>query len=115
MENRKDIIFALRGLDGERMLRLEEVATEIGSSVFTINNWYRFKRMYPDNKYAKLLPEFYQPEGARQTRYWRKSDIPRLLDFKQAIPRGSGGVMGDITQRYYKRKKQEDNVGQDNV
>lgn len=106
MENREQIIFSLHGLDGEKLLRIEDVAVEIGRSVFTINLWYRFKKQNPDNKYAKLLPDFYQLEGERQTRYWKKSDIPKLLAFKDALPRGNGGVMGDVTQKYYRKKKE---------
>lgn len=92
-------ILKLNGFGDEKMLRIEEVAVEIGSSIFSINLWYRFKKQNPDNKYAKLLPDFYQPTGSRQTRYWRKSDIPRLLDFKTTIPHGCGGVMGSLTNR----------------
>lgn len=106
MEDRKQIIFSLHGLDGEKLLRVEEVAVEIGRSIFTINNWYRFKKEYPENKYAKLLPDFYQLEGERQTRYWKKSDIPKMLIFRDALPKGNGGIMGDVTQRYYRRKKE---------
>lgn len=110
-EQHEKMVLTLNGFGNERLLRLADVAVEIGCSVYTINNWYRFKRANPDNKYAKLLPDFYQPEGARQTRYWRKSDIPKLIDFKNTIPRGSTGVMGCITQKYYKRKAHDD--GQD--
>ena len=111
-EKRENMIFTLSGFGGERMLRIEEVAVEIHSSIYSINNWYRFKRENPDNKYAKLLPDFYQPEGTRQTRYWRKSDMPKLIDFKTTIPRGCGGIMGSVTQRYYKKKKDKSD-GQD--
>lgn len=103
-EKREDIVFRLNGFDGSELLRVEEVAVEIKSSINSINNWYRFKRENPDNKYAKLLPDFYQFEGPRQTRYWKKSDIPRLIDFKTTIPKGCAGVMGSVTQRYYKKK-----------
>ena len=106
-EQREQIIFTLNGFGNERLLRVEEVAVEIGSSLNTINNWYRFKRENPDNKYAKLLPDFYQFEGPRQTRYWKKSDIPKLIDFKTSIPKGCNGIMGSVTQRYYKKKKKE--------
>ena len=106
-EKREKMIFTLNGFEDERLLKVEEVAVEIGCSLNTINNWYRFKKENPDNKYAKLLPDFYQFEGPRQTRYWRKCDIPKLIDFKTTIPKGCNGVMGSVTQRYYKKKKKE--------
>lgn len=87
----------------ERLLKLEEVAILIGSSGKSINNWYWFKRENPDNEYAKMLPDFIQ-RGGRQTRYWKESDIWKLIKFKQAIPQGRNGIMGSITQKYYKKK-----------
>lgn len=91
----------------ERLLKLEEVAMLIGSSCKSINNWYWFRRENPDNEYAKMLPEYTQ-HGARQTRYWKESDLWKLIEFKKAIPQGKKGVMGSITQRYYRKDK--DNV-----
>lgn len=88
----------------KQLLKIEEVAVLIGVSVQTINIWYRFKRANPDNDYAKMLPDFIQ-EGARQTRYWYRTDIQKLVDFKRSIPRGCKGNMGMITQRYVKNGK----------
>ena len=96
----------------ERLLKLEEVAILIGSSGKSINNWYWFKRENPDNEYAQMLPDFIQ-NGERQTRYWRESDIWKLIEFKNAIPQGRNGIMGSITQRYYKKK--EDEVENDEI
>ena len=90
----------------ERLLKLEEVALRVDVSFKTINNWYMFKKQNPDNEYAKLLPDFIQ-SGARQTRYWRESDIWKLIEFKQAIPQGRNGIMGEITQKYYRKKDNE--------
>ena len=91
----------------EKMLRVEEVAVLIGSSVKTINNWYVFKKIHPENTCAKLLPEFKQ-QGNRQTRYWKESDLWRLVEFKNSIPKGRNGFMGDVTQRYYRKVKKND-------
>lgn len=90
----------------ERLLKLEEVALRVDVSFKTINNWYMFRKQNPDNEYAKMLPDFIQ-SGARQTRYWRESDIWKLIEFKQAIPQGRNGIMGDITQKYYRKKDNE--------
>lgn len=90
-------------LGQERLLKIEEVAVLIGSSCKSINNWYWFKRENPDNPYAKLLPDYIQ-EKERQTRYWKESDIWKLLNFRQSIPQGKNGVMGSVTQRYYKKE-----------
>ena len=85
-------------------LRIEEVAMLIGSSVQSINNWYRFKKENPDNEMSKLLPEFKQA-GDRQTRYWSSEDVWKLLEFKKSIPHGRNGVMGSVTQRYCRKEQ----------
>lgn len=87
----------------ERLLKIEEVALLIGSSSKSINNWYWFRRENPDDECAKILPDYVQ-EGSRQTRYWKESDIWRLIEFKQSIPKGRNGIMGSITQRYYRKQ-----------
>lgn len=90
--------------DKKNLLRLEEVAILVGVSFKTINSWYAFKRTCPDNEYAKLLPDYIQA-GKRQTRYWNRDDIWKLVQFHHSIPQGRNGVMGDVTQKYYRREK----------
>lgn len=86
----------------EKLLNVQEVAVVIGSSVPTISSWYRWKRAYPNHEYAQMLPDF-ERHGAHRARYWRYSDIQKLIDFKNAIPQGRNGVMGSITQKYVKK------------
>lgn len=87
-----------------KKLTIVEVALLVGCSTKSIENWYMFKRNNPDNEYAKLLPNFSQ-EGSRQTRYWDNEDIPKLIKFKNTIPHGRNGILGSITQKYYKKEK----------
>lgn len=91
---------------GDRMLRIEEVALTINSSVQTLNNWYRWKKLNPDNELASILPDYIQ-QGPKQTRYWKSSDIGKLLEFKLTIPHGRNGVLGEITQRHTRKSKEE--------
>lgn len=97
---------------GEQMLRIEEVALLIGVSTQTINIWYRWKKHNPDNEYAELLPD-YEQTGARQMRWWKRSDLWKLIEFKNKIPHGRYGILGDITQRHY-RYKEAQNGEKDN-
>lgn len=90
--------------NNQGLLKLEEVALLVGVSFKTINTWYAFKRMYPDNEYSKMLPEYIQA-GKRQTRYWSKKDLWKFIQFKQSIPQGRNGIMGDVTQKYYRKEK----------
>ena len=77
----------------EGMIKIEELAMRIDSSVQTINNWYKWKRENPEHKLASLLPDYIQ-EGNRQTRYWNLKDIWMFIEFKTNITRGRNGIMG---------------------
>ena len=88
----------------EKLLKIEEVALLLDVSTQTLNIWYKWVRENPDNPLAKLVPK-YQQNGARQTRYWTQSDVWKLLEFKNQLPRGRGGVMGDVTQRRTTKEK----------
>ena len=90
--------------ENDKALNVAELAVAIGTSVPTISAWYRWKRQDPDNEYAKLLPDFFR-RGAHRARYWHMSDIPKLIEFKNAIPQGRNGVMGCVTQKYYKNSR----------
>lgn len=85
-------------------IKIEELAMLAGVSVKTINYWYWFKKKFPDNEYAKLLPEYIQ-QGGRQTRYWKREEVWKVITFKQAIPRGRNGAMGAITHKLYQKKE----------
>lgn len=89
------------------LLSVEEVAVSLGVSVQSINIWYRWKRQNPDNDRAKMLPEFIQL-GPRQARYWEKSSLRQIEEFKNSIVMGRNGAMGSITQKYAKRKVKND-------
>lgn len=87
----------------DKMLRVEEVALLVGVSVQTLNNWYRWKKLNPEHELAKKLPEFVQ-QGARQQRYWKTSCLWQITEFKNSIPHGRNGILGEVTQP---RKKKE--------
>ena len=95
----------------EKLLKVEEVALLVGCSAKTVNSWYYFKRDNPENEYAKMLPEFeLRPnEHNLQTRFWKQSDIWRLIQFKESIPKGRNGILGNITQVTWRKKKEAQN------
>lgn len=87
-------------------VNIEELACMIGTSTQTINIWYKWKRYFPKDPKAEMLPD-YTHEGPRRTRYWKRSDVWKLIEFKQSIIHGRGGIMGDITQRRIKSGKKK--------
>jgi hypothetical protein len=46
-----------------------------------------------------MLPDYTQ-SGERQKRFWKKSDIWAITEFKNSIPHGRNGVLGDVTQKH---------------
>ncbi len=90
----------------EKLLNLTEVALLVGVSVQTVNSWYKWKALHPEHEYAKLIPE-YTRIGNRRTRFWKHSDIWRLIEFKSNIAHGCRGFMGDVTQKYVSKKSKE--------
>ncbi|MBO6275499.1 MAG: hypothetical protein J6M91_08220 [Methanobrevibacter sp.] len=92
----------------EQMLKVEEVAVLIGSSIYTIRIWYKWKKLHPEHELAKLLPDYYQ-SAPRQTRYWKRSDIWKLIEFKSKLPKGHVGIMGDVTQVWWHKQKEKQN------
>lgn len=85
-------------------LNVEKVALLVGVSVKTINSWYSFKAKNPDNEYAKMLPEF-ERSTVRGTRYWQYDDVTKLIEFRAKVPHGRNGILGDVTQRYARKKR----------
>ena len=83
----------------ERLLKAVEVAYLVDISLQTLSSWYRWKTLNPNHERAQMLPEFIR-KGNKNTRYWKQSDIPRLIEFKATIPQGRYGLMGEVTQKY---------------
>ena len=88
----------------ERLLKAVEVACLIDTSVQTLTSWYRWKELNPEHEMAQKLPD-YTRIGNKNTRFWKQSDIWKLIDFKKSIPQGRHGLMGAVTQKYVKKEK----------
>ena len=94
----------------ERLLKATEVAFLVGVAPKTLEVWYAFKRLHPDNEYAKLLPDYTQ-ETSRGARLWKESDVEKIMAFQKAKPNGKGrnnkGLFCEITHADYYQKKKE--------
>lgn len=86
-----------------KLFNANETAMYVGVSVQTLGSWYRWKALHPEHDMAKLLPE-YTRIGNRRTRYWTQEDIWSLIQFHSSIPQGKNGIMGEVTQKYVKKK-----------
>ena len=92
-------------------LTAAQVVVMLGISENTLNFWYRFKRENPDNEIAQLLPDYIK-DSEKSKRYWKRSDLNKLIRFQQAIPKGRNGIMGTVTQKYCKK---EDSHGKKSI
>lgn len=90
----------------DEKINVTTLAFLVGVTVQTISLWYKWKDTNPNHELAKLLPEY--TRGERNTRYWNKSDVWKLIEFKQSIPEGRNGIMGSVTQKYVRKNKKED-------
>ena len=90
----------------EKLLNVSEVSLLVGASIQTITSWYKWKSLHPEHELAKLIPD-YTRVGNRRTRYWKQSDVWSLKQFKENIPQGRNGIMGDVTQCYVKKKPKD--------
>ena len=86
----------------KNLLNIQELSLVVGTSIQTIGSWYRWKELNPTHELAKKLPNFVRI-GAHRTRYWNVEDVEKVMDFKNSIPQGRGGIMGAVTQKYVKK------------
>lgn len=87
-----------------KLLTIEEVAVSVGVSVQTLNIWYRWAKQNPEHERAKMLPAPIQAKP-RQIRFWEPQDVLKLIKFKDTVKTGRTGIMGEITQKYVKKKE----------
>ena len=85
------------------LLNSAQVCALVDISIYTLDKWYKFRELYPDNEYAKLLPPVTK-QG--RSRYWERNDVYKLIEFKAAIPHGRNGILGDVTQVWVREQKE---------
>lgn len=92
-------------MENVKMIGTEEMAVMIGVSGPTLKSWYKFKKENPDNEYSEMLPEI--KRGLRNKVLFKETDAEKLIHFKESIPQGRCGIMGNVTQRYVTSRKKE--------
>lgn len=83
-------------------LNAVNTAVLVGTTVPTMNTWYKWKKLHPDHELAKLLPEYIKMGNSR---YWNRDDLWKLIEFKSKLPQGRNGILGEVTQKYVKKGK----------
>lgn len=94
-------------VNNNNKLTAAKVACQLDVSTKTLTNWYKFYHSdceKPDN--MPELPE-YEQAYEKAPRYWNPEDIPKLMAFKEWIPKGRHGVMGEINITCWMREYQE--------
>lgn len=99
----------MQNFNSDKYVNAIKLSQYLNVSVPTINIWYKW--YYGDFEKPKNVPELpmFESRGARQTRYWKVEDLPKIKAFKDWLPRGKKGVMGAYTVNFWgKRKKTEE-------
>ena len=83
-------------------LTATKVAQYLDISVPTLNNWYKWYNN-PEYDKPKNTPELpaYTQQGKRAPRYWNKEDLPKLVKFKNWVPKGRAGIMGEHNAQFW--------------
>lgn len=87
----------------EEMVTATEVCVMVGISIYTLNTWYKFKKLHPKHELSKLLPKPVQA-NSRAPRLWKRSDVEGIMEFKSRRPKGRNGVMGDLQPKCRRAK-----------
>jgi hypothetical protein len=91
----------MKTVNGERYLKLGEVAKLLERSTQTIILWYK----YQDDKGEDVgLPPVRTDLDKRGSRYWKEEDIAALVDFRDGITRGS---MSDFNVKLWGKRGEE--------
>lgn len=84
------------------------VCKELNISYRTLERWYKWYNSLSDvPKDVPKLPMYEQakPRGAK---FWTSEDVEQLKEFKKWIPKGRNGIMGRVSQRYWKPELRKD-------
>jgi hypothetical protein len=102
-----------------KKLTATRVAQHLDISVPTLTNWYRWYNN-PDYDKPSNVPELpkYEQNGKRATRYWKEEDLPKLIKFRDWVPKGRAGIMGEHNAQFWgdrgkralKNKKMKDGL-----
>lgn len=90
-------------MEKTNLLNAIQVSLLVETTVPTLNMWYKWKKLNPKHELAELLP-VPTIQGKKRTRYWKTEDVESLIKFKQSLPKGRNGILGEVTQKYVKKK-----------
>ena len=65
-----------------------------------------WKRKHPEHPLSAMLPDF-EKSSATGKRLWNQSDAWRVDEFRKSLPKGRNGILGDVTQRTWRKKQKE--------
>lgn len=87
-------------------LKTMEVCYLLGIAPTTLANWYKYINETPQQEIPENCPGLppYIQETPKGPKYWHAIDLHKLYAFQQWVPKGRGGKMGRINQRYWSKK-----------
>lgn len=90
-------------------LSASKVAQQLDISTYTLTNWYKWQETCrtPEHDFLPVLPQ-YQQRSTKGIRYWKQEDIPIIQQFKDSLPKGRGGVMGNYNAKFWGERGKRD-------
>lgn len=80
-------------------LTTSKVAIKLDVSVRTLLTWYKWYEQEGNTmEDVPVLPK-YEQAYHRAPRFWEESDIEQLKVFKDWLPKGRNGVMGNVNAK----------------
>jgi hypothetical protein len=88
-----------------KKLNADEIVKELNITKTTLNRWYKWYNM-TENKPTNCpeLPK-YEQQYSTAPRFWNEDSIEALRKFKNWVPKGSKGLMGEVSQVYWAKRK----------
>lgn len=91
----------------DNYLRINRVALILGISDHTIRRWYKWWESKEfEHPEGLELPPYYHMDR-RGTKYFKKEDIPKLMEFKKKISTTHKGVMSEFNAAFQWGKRGE--------
>jgi len=87
---------------GIKYLKMGEVSKLLKRGPQMIKIWYLYKKEHDNNI---LLPPYFTNLDARGSRFWKETDIPKLIKFRNSIEKG---MLSETT--VYKWGKRGENI-----
>lgn len=88
-----------------KKLNANELVKELNITKTTLNRWYKWYNSTKNKPSDCPKLPMYEQQYSTAPRMWDESAIQELIKFKNWIPKGSKGIMGEVSHIYWAKRK----------